>query len=191
MLRLQVGNELGADQPYRAKLAANVALACSFVVGFINLIWTVILRDWWAGLFTEDQHVKALVEMVMPIMGLCELANCPQTTCSGILRGMARPVIRAHINLGSFYFVGTPVAVGLAFLYKAGFIGFWFGLLAAQIVCAVLNLYVVMVHTDWESEALKANKIGGCNKNKVKDGDKDDEIKGLLVNENGNKNDIC
>lgn len=186
---MQVGNELGADKPYKAKLAAIVALGCGFLVGFVNLMWTVILREWWAGIFTKDELVKALVVLVMPIMGLCEIANCLQTTCSGILRGTARPVIRAHINLGSFYFVGTPVAVGLAFLYKAGFIGLWFGLLAAQIACALLSLYVVMIHTDWEMEALKARKMASCVRNGGKDGEKDEE--GLLKNGNGNKNDNC
>ncbi|KAI3726544.1 hypothetical protein L1987_66342 [Smallanthus sonchifolius] len=78
--------------------------------------------------------LQSLVSSVMPIMGLCELGNCPQTTGCGILRGTARRVVGARINLGSFYFVGTPVAVGLAFFYKVGF-------------------------SDWEGEALRAEKL--------------------------------
>nr|XP_004489841.1 uncharacterized protein LOC101500282 [Cicer arietinum] len=38
---MQVGNELGAGKPYKAKLAAMVALGCAFVMGFINVAWTV------------------------------------------------------------------------------------------------------------------------------------------------------
>ena len=37
------------------------------------------------------------------------------------MRGTARPVIGAHINLGSFYFVGAPVTVGLTFWFKVDF----------------------------------------------------------------------
>ncbi|XP_004515105.1 protein DETOXIFICATION 54 [Cicer arietinum] len=193
----RVGNELGAGKPYKAKLAAMVALGCAFVMGFINVAWTVILRYGWAALFTNDEPVKALVASVMPIMGLCELGNCPQTTGCGILRGTARPVIGANINLGSFYFVGTPVAVGLAFWFKIGFSGLWFGLLSAQVACALSLLYVVVVRTDWEAEALKAEKLtrgvemgnwnGSKNKDKMID---DEENKGLLVYGNGNKIDI-
>ncbi|KAG4952329.1 hypothetical protein JHK85_046196 [Glycine max] len=192
-----VGNELGAGKPYKAKLAATVALGCAFVIGFINVTWTVILGQRWAGLFTNDEPVKALVASVMPIMGLCELGNCPQTTGCGILRGTARPGIGAHINLGSFYFVGTPVAVGLAFWFKVGFSGLWFGLLSAQVACAVSILYVVLVRTDWEAEALKAEKLtriemGSCNGLRNKENERDEESKGLLVNGNGNnKDDIC
>ncbi|KAI3777315.1 hypothetical protein L1987_47115 [Smallanthus sonchifolius] len=155
----RVGNELGAGRPNKAKLAALVALACAFVVGFINVIWTIIFRDKWSALFTHDQMLQSLVSSVMPIMGLCELGNCPQTTGCGILRGTARPAVGARINLGSFYFVGTPVAVGLAFFYNVGFTGLWIGLLSAQFACVVSVLYSVLVKTDWEGEALRAEKL--------------------------------
>ncbi|KAH7860012.1 hypothetical protein Vadar_008124 [Vaccinium darrowii] len=61
----------------------------------------------------------------------------------------------------SFYFVGTLVAVGLAFWLKVGFSGLWFGLLSAQAACAVSVLHVVLVRTDWEGEALRAKKLTG------------------------------
>ncbi|XP_044511748.1 protein DETOXIFICATION 54-like [Mangifera indica] len=180
----RVGNELGAGKPYKAKLAAMVALACAFFIGIINVIWTVILRDRWAGLFTKDDLVKALVASVLPIIGLCELGNCPQTTGCGILRGTARPVIGAHVNLGSFYFVGTPVAVGLAFGLNIGFSGLWFGLLSAQVACAVSILYVILLRTDWEAEAIKAKKLtnlelSSCNGGTQKS---DEESKSFLDN---------
>lgn len=194
ILSEQVGNELGAGKPYRAKLAAMVALGCAFLIGFINVTWTVILRDRWAGLFTKDDLVKALVASVMPIMGLCELGNCPQTTGCGILRGTARPVVGARVNLGSFYFVGTPVAVGLAFGLRVGFAGLWFGLLSAQLACVVSILYVVLFRTDWEGEALKAKKLAGLEMTTCKNTtnhEEDEESKGFLVdNRNDNKDDV-
>nr|GEV01942.1 protein DETOXIFICATION 54 [Tanacetum cinerariifolium] len=155
----RVGNELGAGRPNKAKLAALVALSCAFIVGFINVIWTIVFRDKWSALFTKDQMLRSLVSSVMPIMGLCELGNCPQTTGCGILRGTARPAVGARINLGSFYFVGTPVAVALAFYFNVGFSGLWIGLLSAQIACVISVLYSVLVQTDWEGEALRAQKL--------------------------------
>ncbi|XP_010674324.2 protein DETOXIFICATION 54 [Beta vulgaris subsp. vulgaris] len=191
----RVGNELGAGKPYKARLAAMVALGCAFVIGIINVIWTVIFRESWGELFTPDSSVTVLVASVMPIMGLCELGNCPQTTGCGILRGTARPAVGARINLGSFYFVGTPVAVGLAFWLKVGFSGLWFGLLSAQVACAVWILYAVLGSTDWEGEALKAMKFTQgeemsktCKSNNEKIGD-DEENKAFLENDKleGNK----
>lgn len=193
---MQVGNELGAGKAYRAKLAAIVALGCAFFIGFINITWTIILRERWAGLFTTDNMVKMLVASVMPIMGLCELGNCPQTTGCGILRGTARPAVGARINLVSFYLVGTPVAVGLAFWLKVGFSGLWFGLLSAQVACAVSVLYVLLVCTDWEAEALKAQKLTSlemsseCNSSNGVTARDEEESKGLLLNGNDSLEDV-
>ncbi|KAK1276700.1 MATE efflux family protein 5 [Acorus gramineus] len=158
----RVGNELGAGRPKKAKLAATVALACAFVIGVVNVVWTAALKEKWVRWFTTDASVVALAAAAMPVVGLCELGNCPQTTGCGVLRGTARPAAGARINLASFYFVGTPVAVGLAFGgVGVGFGGLWLGLLAAQAVCAGLVLTVVMGRTDWEGEALRAKRLTG------------------------------
>ncbi|XP_010474286.1 PREDICTED: protein DETOXIFICATION 54-like [Camelina sativa] len=121
----------------------------------------------------------------MPIVGLCELGNCPQTTGCGILRGTGRPAVGAHVNLGSFYFVGTPVAVGLAFWLKIGFSGLWFGLLSAQAACAVSILYAVLARTDWEGEAVKAMSLTSLEMGKVGN----DEESSLLLLDDRNGND--
>lgn len=181
----RVGNELGAGKPYKAKVAAMVALGCAFLIGFINVAWTVALRERWARLFTKDTMVKALVVSVMPIMGLCELGNCPQTTGCGILRGTARPAVGARINLGSFYFVGTPVAVGLAFWLRVGFSGLWYGLLSAQVACAISILFVVLGRTDWDAEALRARKLTAApdGLEMGKQSSDEEEAKGFLVSD--------
>lgn len=163
----------------------------------MNVVWTALLKERWANFFTDDGLVRALVASVLPIMGLCELGNCPQTAGCGILRGIARPATGARINLWSFYFVGTPVAVVLAFMLRVGFSGLWFGLLSAQAACVISVLYVVLTRTDWEMEALRARKLttmemscaaghGGVG-GKVADkigGDEVEESRGLLVNGN-------
>ncbi|KAI3908293.1 hypothetical protein MKX01_027315 [Papaver californicum] len=174
-----------------AKLAALVALGFAFIIGIMNVTWTAILRERWAGLFTKDELVGVLVAAVMPIMGLCELGNCPQTTGCGVLRGTARPAVGARINLGSFYCIGTPVAVGLAFWLNIGFSGLWYGLLSAQAACVISILFVILLRTDWEAEALRARKLtsvevtmnGTCHSGS---GD-DHEKEGLLNVEKGRK----
>ncbi|KAA8539876.1 hypothetical protein F0562_026568 [Nyssa sinensis] len=156
----RVGNELGARQPAKAKLAAIVGLSCSFMLGFSALVFAIMVRKTWASMFTEDKEIIALTSLVLPIIGLCELGNCPQTTGCGVLRGTARPKVGANINLGCFYLVGMPVAVGLGFFAGFDFEGLWLGLLAAQASCVVTMLLVLCL-TDWEFQALRAKELTG------------------------------
>ncbi|KAA8533774.1 hypothetical protein F0562_031291 [Nyssa sinensis] len=156
----RVGNELGASQPAKAKLAAIVGLSCSFMLGSSALVFAVMVRNIWASMFTQDKEIIALTSLVLPIIGLCELGNCPQTTGCGVLRGTARPKVGANINLGCFYLVGMPVAIGLGFFAGFDFEGMWLGLLAAQGSCMVTML-VVLVRTDWEFQAQRAKGLTG------------------------------
>ncbi|KAK8503922.1 hypothetical protein V6N13_021699 [Hibiscus sabdariffa] len=157
----RVGNELGANRPKKAKLAAVVGLHCGFMLGFSALLFAVMVRKVWANMFTDDKEIIALTSLVLPVIGLCELGNCPQTTGCGVLRGTARPKVGANINLGCFYLVGMPVAVWLAFFAGFDFKGLWLGLLAAQGSC-MLTMMVVLLRTDWELQAEKAKELTGA-----------------------------
>ncbi|KAK6783257.1 hypothetical protein RDI58_021054 [Solanum bulbocastanum] len=160
----RVGNELGANRPNRAKLSAIIGLCTSFILGISSLFFAILVRNIWAKMFTQDQEIVKLTAMVLPIIGLCELGNCPQTTGCGVLRGTARPKLGANVNLGCFYLVGMPIAIWLSFFMGFDFKGLWLGLLAAQGSCAVTMMLIILVKTNWEDQARRAKELinGDC-----------------------------
>ncbi|KAJ0805543.1 putative multi antimicrobial extrusion protein [Helianthus annuus] len=127
-------------------------------VASMAMVFTTLMRHRWGRFFTADVEILELTSVALPLAGLCELGNCPQTTGCGVLRGSARPTVGANINLGSFYFVGMPVAILMGFAVKLGFAGLWFGLFAAQVTCALLMLYVLFT-TDWNVQVERANEL--------------------------------
>ncbi|VVB15669.1 unnamed protein product [Arabis nemorensis] len=173
----RVGNKLGSNQPQRARRAAIVGLGLSIALGFTALFFTVSVRNVWAKLFTNDRDIISLTSMALPIVGLCELGNCPQTTGCGVLRGSARPKIGANINLSAFYAVGMPVGAGMAFWFGFGFKGLWLGMLAAQVSC-VIGMMVAMCRTNWELEAERAKKLTAvdCGSERDRVGGEDVEV---------------
>ncbi|KAF5478332.1 hypothetical protein F2P56_004898 [Juglans regia] len=175
----RVGNELGANHPQKAKLAASVGLSFSFVLGFSALLFAVSVRKIWASMFTQDAEIIALTSIVLPIIGLCELGNCPQTTGCGVLRGTARPKLGANINLSCFYLVGMPVAVWLSFYSGYDFRGLWLGLLAAQGSCVVTMLFV-LARTDWDRQAQRAEELTGATVTNIEDDDNQEDDDKLI-----------
>ncbi|OVA12484.1 Multi antimicrobial extrusion protein [Macleaya cordata] len=159
----RVGNELGANRPHKARLSAGVAVLLAFLMGLSAMTFAVKMKDKWAQMFTSDFEILRLTSAALPILGLCELGNCPQTVGCGVVRGTARPTTAANVNLSAFYLVGMPVAVGLGFVLGVGFCGLWLGLLSAQVCCAGLMLYVVGT-TDWEAQARRSQILmcAGC-----------------------------
>ncbi|KAK4283143.1 hypothetical protein QN277_000127 [Acacia crassicarpa] len=154
----RVSNNLGAQNPSKAKLSAIIGLSCSFILGISALLFSFMVRNVWASMFTNDREIISLTAKVLPIIGLCELGNCPQTTGCGVLRGTARPKVGANINLASFYLVGTPMAIWLGFFAGFDFEGLWIGLLGAQGTCA-MTMLVVLSQTDWDFEAERAQRL--------------------------------
>ncbi|GLT98603.1 hypothetical protein SLE2022_161010 [Rubroshorea leprosula] len=154
----RVGNKLGANRSHVAKLSAGVAVFIAAIIGLSTSMFAYGMRDRWGRMFTNDPDILRLASAALPIIGLCELGNCPQTVACCVLRGSARPSTAANINLGAFYLVGMPVAIGLGFWVGVGFCGLWLGLLSAQVCCAALMLYVVG-STDWEQEAKNAQML--------------------------------
>ncbi|KAL0718655.1 hypothetical protein Bca4012_067978 [Brassica carinata] len=150
----RISNELGA----KARVSMIISLFCATVLGLMAMVFTVLVRHRWGRLFTADAEILELTSIALPIAGLCELGNCPQTTGCGVLRGCARPTLGANINLGSFYFVGMPLAILSGFVFKLGFSGLWFGLLAAQATCASLMLFALL-RTDWALQAERAEEL--------------------------------
>ncbi|KAH0871012.1 hypothetical protein HID58_078034, partial [Brassica napus] len=166
----RVGNELGADQPDKARIAARTGLCLSLGLGLIAMFFALIVRNYWARLFTVEEEILKLTSMVLPIIGLCELGNGPQTTMCGVLRGSARPKLGANINLCCFYFVGMPVAIWLSFFSGFDFKGLWLGMFAAQGSCLV-SMLVVLGKTDWEAEVHRAKEL----MTRSSDGDGEDD----------------
>lgn len=154
----RIGNELGANRPEKARISMIVSLVCAVGLGLAAMLFTTLMRHQWGKFFTTDAEILNLTAIALPVAGLCELGNCPQTTGCGVLRGSARPTIGANINLGSFYLVGMPVAIFLGFVVKIGFAGLWLGLLAAQASCALLMLYVLS-NTDWTVQVERARQL--------------------------------
>ncbi|CAK9327686.1 unnamed protein product [Citrullus colocynthis] len=86
----RVGNQLGSNHPNRSKLEAIVRLCTSFLLGISALVLAFSIRKVWATMFTDEIQTIELTSVILPIIGLSELGNCPQTTSCGVLRGTTK-----------------------------------------------------------------------------------------------------
>lgn len=50
----RVGNELGANQPGKAKTSSLIALSCAASNGFVAMLFMMTVRNGWGGVYTVD-----------------------------------------------------------------------------------------------------------------------------------------
>ncbi|KAJ4838979.1 Protein DETOXIFICATION 16 [Turnera subulata] len=153
----RVSNELGAGRPKLAQLAVMVVVAIAIVEGILVGIILISVRNIWGYAYSNEKQVVKYVAAMLPIIAISNFLDGFQSVLSGIVRGCGWQTIGAYINLGSYYVVGFPSGVLLAFVLHIGGKGLWLGIICAltvQVVC----LSTITIRTNWQQEAKKATE---------------------------------
>ncbi|KAJ0104728.1 hypothetical protein Patl1_19720 [Pistacia atlantica] len=153
----RVSNELGAGNPEGARLAVRVVLVVAITVGILVGSVLLLIRNIWGYAYSNEIEVVKYVSSMMPILAVSNFLDGLQCVLSGNARGCGWQNIGAYVNLGSYYLVGIPSAVLLAFVLHIGGKGLWLGIICALIV-QVSSLLIITIRTNWEQEAKKATE---------------------------------
>ncbi|KAJ6387290.1 hypothetical protein OIU78_017079 [Salix suchowensis] len=148
----RVSNELGAQRPYLARLAVRVVIAIAVTEGIVVGIVLILIRNVWGYAYSNEIQVVNYVAVMLPVVATSNFLDGLQ--CA-LPEGCGWQKIGAYINLGSYYLVGIPIAILLAFVFHVGGKGLWLGIICALVV-QVLSLATITARTNWEQEAKKA-----------------------------------
>ncbi|GKV43328.1 hypothetical protein SLEP1_g50632 [Rubroshorea leprosula] len=151
----RVSNELGAGHPDAARLAVCVVLVIGITEGILVGLVLILIRNIWGYAYSNEIKVVEYVAVMMPILAASNFLDGLQCVLSGTVRGCGLQKIGAYINLGSYYLVGIPCAIVLAFVLHVGGKGLWLGIICALVV-QVTSLIIILARTNWEQEAKKA-----------------------------------
>ncbi|XP_076943503.1 protein DETOXIFICATION 16-like [Bidens hawaiensis] len=153
----RVSNELGAGHPRTARLSVMVVLVVVVILGILTGSVLMLIRNIWGYTFSNEAEVVEYVAVMTPILATSNFMDGIMTVLSGFVRGCGSQKIGAYINLGSYYLIGIPLAVLLAFVLHVGGRGLWFGIITALMV-QVISLLIVTIRTNWDAEARKAGE---------------------------------
>ena len=91
-----------------------------------------------AGFYTSDAQVLAVATMLIPIAGAFQIFDGAQVVSVGVLRGLGDTRAPMWINVLGFWLVGFPVSLALAFHFRLGPAGLWWGFVAGLAAVAAL-----------------------------------------------------
>jgi MATE family multidrug resistance protein len=135
-----VGRAIGrADMP-AARRDSAAGLVCG--VGFMAFmaVLFVSIPGVLARAFTADAATIAVVTVLLPIAGVFQVFDGMQVISSSILRGSGDTRVPMILHVLSFWAVGVPLGLALAFLFDRGAAGLWWGLTAGLASAAVLQM---------------------------------------------------
>eukprot|EP00602_Paraphysomonas_sp_CaronLab_P004506 CAMPEP_0185037116 /NCGR_PEP_ID=MMETSP1103-20130426/31084_1 /TAXON_ID=36769 /ORGANISM="Paraphysomonas bandaiensis, Strain Caron Lab Isolate" /LENGTH=418 /DNA_ID=CAMNT_0027574943 /DNA_START=562 /DNA_END=1818 /DNA_ORIENTATION=- len=137
--------------------AARISCILSLVVSglFMCIIGAVLyrIRHVIGYAFTSDPDIINRIHQLCPIVSLFHVVYGFQGPLQGALRGMARHTEVLGYTFLSYWVLGVPVGMYLAFFTRPrnGLYGLWYGL-ATGVGFLVFILLLIVITTDWELE---------------------------------------
>ncbi|XP_035544884.1 protein DETOXIFICATION 25-like isoform X3 [Juglans regia] len=154
---VRVSNELGRGDAEAAKFSIKVITSTSICLGVLAWILCSVFERKLAYLFTSDEEVAESVLDLSALLGISVFLNSIQPVLSGVAVGSGRQGLVAYINIGSYFLIGVPVGVLLAFVADLEIKGLWIGMIIGIVVqCLVLGY--ITFRTDWNEQVKKASE---------------------------------
>ncbi|XP_004497006.1 protein DETOXIFICATION 16-like isoform X2 [Cicer arietinum] len=151
----RVSNELGCGNAQGAVLALYVMIVIAIVEGTTVVLVTILVRNVWGKLYSNEDEVIKYVAKMMPLLALSDFLDGFQCVLSGAGRGCGWQNVCAFINLGAYYVVGIPSSILFAFVFHIGGMGLWMGIICGLSVQGIA-LITLNALTNWDREARKA-----------------------------------
>ena len=139
----RIANFLGAGLGESAKVTTKVSIAFGLVISVLNFLALYCFRKPIARAFTQDQEVIDIVLDVMWLIASMQIFDALNANTAGCLRGQGQTKIGGIVNLFSYYVVGLPLALYLAFYspWKSSLDGLWCGTTVALTIIGVVQAY--------------------------------------------------
>ncbi|KAJ1918874.1 ethionine resistance protein [Mycoemilia scoparia] len=151
----RVGNLLGSQQAYQARMSAIAAQSATCIVALFGLFALTTFRVQWAAFFTNEPDVLATAVSLLPLVSVTMGCETFSTCLSGLLRGQGRQPLAACIKLTSFYLLAAPIGYYTCFKFDQGLSGLWIGLLCGHGLTAIAEGICIAL-TNW------AHQVDNC-----------------------------
>lgn len=142
----RIANFLGAGLAESAKVTTKVSLCFGLVISMLNFLALYCFQRPIANAFTKDQDVINIVLEVMWLIALMQISDAMNANSAGCLRGQGQTKIGGIVNLVSYYVVGLPLSIYLAFYspWKGSLDGLWVRSTVALTIIGVVQSYYAL-----------------------------------------------
>ncbi|KAK9209192.1 hypothetical protein WN944_001556 [Citrus x changshan-huyou] len=122
------------------KLSVLLALLVVLALGFGHNIW--------AGFFSNSPEIIKEFASLTPLLAISITLDSVQGVLSGVARGCGWQHLAVWANLGTFYFIGMPIAAILGFKLSLYVKGLWIGLICG-LFCQASSLLLITLCRKW------------------------------------------
>ncbi|XP_010055152.2 protein DETOXIFICATION 20 [Eucalyptus grandis] len=154
---VRVSNELGRGNVKAAVFAIKVILGTSISIGVVFWALCLVFGRQIAYIFTSEEDIAEEVSSLSVLLAFSILLNSVQPVLSGVAVGSGRQSMVAYVNIGSYYVIGVPLGVVLAYVAKWEVQGIWIGMIIG-VATQTAVLGFITYRTNWDEQVNKASE---------------------------------
>ena len=139
---IRAAQKLGANDHAGAHYSIKVGTTANACLALLVALVFIAAPEFWTSLFSKDQQVLALAVSLLLFGAIFQLGDCIQVAAVCALRAYEDTVSPLKFQIASFWLVGLPLGVVLAFSnywpQMNGAKGMWLAMTASLYLVAVL-----------------------------------------------------
>lgn len=145
----RIASLLGAGLELESITSTKAAYLISLFLSLINFSLLFFARVQIAELFTNDSKVIKIATLILTILSVNQIWDCPNIIGAGVLRAQGRQAVGSKLNVIAYYFIAVPLALYLGFTRDMKAKGLWIGL-GVGVFCLATAEFVMILLSDWK-----------------------------------------
>ncbi|CAD8192176.1 unnamed protein product [Paramecium octaurelia] len=161
-----VGNSLSQHKIALAKQYIISGMCVQGAVLISLVIGLTIFQDQWSRIYSSDPQIQQIMLETLPYFLIGSVCfDGIQGALSGALKGVNKSTIVSNQTMISYYIIGIPVVLVLAYVFDLELIGIWLGFGFCNLYLTIIYIYVLK-DLNWNEQAdmitQKLLKHEGC-----------------------------
>lgn len=135
---VRVGFELGKKNRYGLRNAGVNSVLLVILFMTVNAVLFFVFRNFLPTIYIKDLQIVEIASSLLLITAFFQISDGVQAVGLGALRGLSDVKMPTLIAFIAYWVIALPVGYVLAFYFKLGVEGIWYGLLSGLTIAAIL-----------------------------------------------------
>ena len=137
---IRVGEAVGEKNVLQIRIAGFSALGLASLIMFTFGFCFILLKNILPTFYSNEIEVIEIASQLLIVAALFQIFDGLQATGIGVLRGLADTKIPMIFSFISYWLIGIPIELLLAFYFNLGAVGIWIGLLIGLALVGIFTI---------------------------------------------------
>ncbi|MCO6494670.1 MAG: MATE family efflux transporter, partial [Bacteroidetes bacterium] len=134
---IRISNAYGQGNWHKIRIIGKSSLAITVITGFLCALALIIFRNQLPLFFNNSPEVVQIASWLLVLAAIFQIPDATQVVAAGALRGIRDVKIPTFLIGGSYWLLGMPLGIYLAFNHGMNAAGIWIGFIVALTLVSI------------------------------------------------------